>query len=638
MPSKPRHHKPNKPETTEPAMTRPRSQNPAFVLLAFILLLTGGCASINLDSHIAESPEQALAIASEERNEMVAQRYLLRIASRYQNSGDHENARLILRSSQLASPVPGLNNQYRLQAMASAVALEDTDWALALTAHSGPDDFLEYPSETMAQAASLQAGTQALAGAHLDAALTLILLAQADSSAAPLQLHDDIWAHLQNVRPEQLQQSADQSLGYETQGWLELARSLQTPGVDIDHQGRLIRQWQNNWPGHPAAQILPQQLALLADLASSRPESLVLALPLQGDLASAGRAIRDGFLAAYYADDSSDRSTTDIRIVDTSAGSFSELYQELSASGADLIVGPLEKDSLAELSSQHTLPVPVLGLNYLPEDSNKPAGLYQFGLSAEDEARQIADRLAADGIRQVLVLIPHGEWGDRVERALRERALERGVRALAVERFFPEDNFRQVSADLLGITTSRNRAIAVERTIGLNVEFEPRRRQDAEGIVLVATPTIARQFKPLFSFYYGGDLPVYSPSIVYGGAPDPARDRDINGISFTDIPWVLAQSNPFREQTQARMSGTRGQLGRLFAMGADAWELSKRLPLLQQLESATIAGQTGELSMASDGAIHRRQLWARIRNGQPELLPEPEQSVIEFPGEALPVN
>ena len=148
-------------------MIRHCSHKPAFALLALILLLTGGCATVNLDSHIAESPEQALAMASDESNQMVAQRYLLRIASRYQNSGNHEDARLLLRSEQMANPVPELENQYRLQAMASALELEDTDWATELTANSKADDFLGYPNETMARAATLQARTQALAGEPL---------------------------------------------------------------------------------------------------------------------------------------------------------------------------------------------------------------------------------------------------------------------------------------------------------------------------------------------------------------------------------------------------------------------------------------------------------------------------------------
>ena len=273
------------------------------------------------------------------------------------------------------------------------------------------------------------------------------------------------------------------------------------------------------------------------------------------------------------------------------------------------------------VTSLTSLPVPVLGLNYLPGDANVPAGLYQFGLSAEDEARQIADRLASENNHQALVLIPQGEWGDRLENALLERMAENGSVALDTERYFKEDNLRAVTADLLGITTSRERAIDVERTAGIDVEFEPRRRQDADAVVMVAEPTVARQFKPLFAFYFGGDLPVYSPSMVYEGNKDPSRDRDLNEVIFTDIPWVLDANNEFRTTATEALPDMRGQLGRLFAMGADAWNLSKRLPLLRQVEGAAIDGQTGTLTMTPDGSIHREQLWARFNSGTPELLP-----------------
>ena len=597
-----------------------RNRLPAFTLLALLFLITGGCATVNLDSHVADTPEQALALAADENNPEVAQRYLLRMASNYQSNGNHLAARTILRHNLLSATAGELQNQHRLLAMVSAIQLEDGDWARELTTQSTPEDFLNYPTELMTRAANLQAETLSLAGKPLDAAMTLILLGQTDSGTNPQGTHDSTWNHLKTVSANRLKEASDNAIGFENQGWLELGLTLRTAGASLDDQGRLIRQWQNNWPGHPAAQTLPTELALLADLSATRPENIVLALPLQGPLASAGKAIRDGFIAAYYSDDSADRSKTDIRIIDTSGDSFDKQYSALTSTKADLIVGPLEKEGLAKLAAMNTLPVPVLGLNYLPADSKVPAGLFQFGLSAEDEARQIASRLAARNINRVLALIPHGEWGDRVTTALTRKMQETGTTALAIERFFPEDNLRSVTADLLGITTSRQRAIDVERTIGLNVEFEPRRRQDAEGIVMVAAPTIARQFKPLFAFYYAGDLPVYAPSIVYEGTPNPTRDRDLDNVTFTDIPWVLAEQNPLREQAEEYLSGTRGQLGRLFAMGADAWQISKRLPLLQRVEGAAIDGQTGRLTMTAEGAIHREQLWAKFSSGAPEVL------------------
>lgn len=616
-------YKPNHPEYVEPAMIKIRIHQRALASVFTAALLSAGCATVNLETHVAQTADQALELASNEDNTETAQAYLLRIASRFQDQGNHEAARTLLQSRQLAQPASGLGNQKLLLAMASATALGDESWAKAIAGELAPSTFIDYPADLITRAANLQTDTYSLAGEPIPAAMTLILLAQTDNTADAQQIHNRIWSMLEQVSESDLSSASAEAIGYEAQGWLELASLVRTPDAGIDEQGRIIRNWQNNWPGHPAAQVLPAELRLIATLAESRPEKIALALPLEGPLATAGKAIRDGFLAAYYLDDSADRGETDIRIFNTAGTAFADLYKKLSEQDIDLIVGPLEKEALAGLGSMNMLPVPALGLNYLPADTRPADGLYQFGLSAEDEARQIADRLAAEQLRQVLVLIPGGEWGDRVEAALLKRMASNEGVALDIERFYREDNLRAVTADLLGITVSRDRAIQVERTIGMDVEFEPRRRQDADAIVMVAEPTVARQFKPLFAFYFGGDLPVYSPSIIYEGTPAPSRDRDLNGVIFTDIPWVLGDDNELRTRATENLSGTRGQPGRLFAMGADAWHLSKRLPLLRQVESASISGQTGILTMTAEGSIHREQLWAQFRNGVPELIPDP---------------
>jgi hypothetical protein len=616
-------YKPNHPEYVEPAMIKIRIHQRALASVFIAALLSAGCATVNLETHVAQTADQALELASNEDNTETAQAYLLRIASRFQDQGNHEAARTLLQSRQLAQPASGLGNQKLLLAMASATALGDESWAKAIAGELAPSTFIDYPADLITRAANLQTDTYSLAGEPIPAAMTLILLAQTDNTADAQQIHNRIWSLLEQVSEDDLSSASAEAIGYEAQGWLELASLVKTPDAGIDEQGRIIRNWQNNWPGHPAAQVLPAELRLIATLAESRPEKIALALPLEGPLATAGKAIRDGFLAAYYLDDSADRGETDIRIFNTAGTAFADLYKQLSEQDIDLVVGPLEKEALAGLGSMNMLPVPALGLNYLPADTRPADGLYQFGLSAEDEARQIADRLAAEQLRQVLVLIPGGEWGDRVEAALLKRMASNEGVALDIERFYREDNLRAVTADLLGITVSRDRAIQVERTIGMDVEFEPRRRQDADAIVMVAEPTVARQFKPLFAFYFGGDLPVYSPSIIYEGTPAPSRDRDLNGVIFTDIPWVLGDDNELRTRATENLSGTRGQPGRLFAMGADAWHLSKRLPLLRQVESASISGQTGILTMTAEGSIHREQLWAQFRNGVPELISDP---------------
>ena len=613
-------------------MTRiiPNSRYPA-LLIAFMLLLSG-CASVNLSSFSAPTANEALNAAESESDRNLAHDYLLREADRFLSRKQAGEAKTILQSSQLTGLKDTNLKRRQLLAMEAAVMLEDPTWAQQIASGIGPDHFLNFDRSQLSRAANLQADLYQLANEPFMAAMALILLAESDTTADVQELHNRIWKNLKKIPDSALASETSKAIGYESQGWLELASVLRDDELTIEQQGRAIRRWRSNWPGHPAVDTLPEDLRVIASLADSRPEKIAMALPLGGPLASAGSAIRDGFFAAYFEDEATDPSKVSIRVIDTHGRPFEEIYQELVEKDYDLIVGPLEKEALATLAGMGTLPIPVLGLNYLPKGVAPPDGLYQFGLSAEDEARQIADRMTNNNLTQILALIPMGNWGDRLELALLERLNDQGGIALDIERYFRQDNLRAVTADLLGVTVSRARAIEVERTAGIDVEFEPRRRQDADGIVMIAEPTVARQFKPLFAFYFGGDLPVYSSSMIYEGSPDPSRDHDLNGVTFTDTPWMLESNNPFRKTTQNVMPGITGQIGRLFAMGADAWTLSNRLPLLRYMDDAFINGQTGALTMDSDGSIHREQLWARFEKGTPRVLesqPEP------YAGEAL---
>ena len=637
MPPIDRRHKRNAQEPCEPDMTITRLITPLRATLLAAALM-GGCASVSLQTHTPQSATEAVNLASNESDPQLAQTYLLRSASAFQQASDHQQARRILQSAPLATPLPELRDQYLLLAMASATALDDSGWARQLADSLDSAQFRNYDDNLAPGAARLQAETYQLAGRPLDAAMTLMALVDAGISTDVQTSQDRIWQYLKQTSDQTLAENGQRAVGYTPQGWLELAAIMREPGATLDSQGRRIRDWQYNWAGHPAATTLPSELQLITTLAQERPERIALALPLSGPLASAGEAIRDGFLAAFYEDSSSTDFEIDISVLDTNSAPFAEVYEDIVAFQPDLIVGPLRKEALAELSQTSPLVAPVLALNYLPPEINPPDRFYQFGLAAEDEAWQIAERLQHEQRGQVLALIPAGDWGNRFEDALLAGLDAHGGTALDVVRFMPDENLRSVTADLLGITTSRQRAIDVERTIGLNVEFEPRRRQDSDAIVMVAQPTVARQFKPLFAFYFGGDLPVYAPSLVYEGSPTPSRDRDLNEVRFTDIPWILAEDIPFRDTAGQAFGNVGGQLGRLFAMGVDAYQLSNRLSLLQQVDGAAIDGHTGHLTMAADGSIHRRQLWAQFRNGIPVTLPLIDQEDTGNGAAALPAE
>lgn len=144
--------------------------------------------------------------------------------------------------------------------------------------------------------------------------------------------------------------------------------------------------------------------------------------------------------------------------------------------------------------------------------------------------------------------------------------------------------------------------------------------QDIDFVFLAATPQQARQIKPTLAFQYAGDLPVYATSHLYTGTNNPTQDQDLNGIRFCETPWLLNPSDPTRQQVAAQWPQANGSMGRLYAMGVDAYRLAPRLPELKAVPSLQIDGLTGTLSLNPTQRIERQLQWAEFRNGQVQPL------------------
>ncbi|MEK9712819.1 MAG: penicillin-binding protein activator, partial [Thalassolituus sp.] len=154
------------------------------------------------------------------------------------------------------------------------------------------------------------------------------------------------------------------------------------------------------------------------------------------------------------------------------------------------------------------------------------------------------------------------------------------------------------------------------------VEFEPRRRQDADWMFLVALPEQARQIKPTLAFNFARDLPVYATSHVFSGEINTRADRDLNGIYFCDAPWLLRPSEVKLAVDDA--TGGQGGFARLYALGADAFRLVARVKQLQAFPDSRIYGSTGALTLDEQRRIHRHTDCTRFNGGAPVQLARDE--------------
>jgi hypothetical protein len=128
-------------------------------------------------------------------------------------------------------------------------------------------------------------------------------------------------------------------------------------------------------------------------------------------------------------------------------------------------------------------------------------------------------------------------------------------------------------------------------------------------VFLGASPTQARLMKPLLQAQ-APDLPVYATSHVFSGRVEKTKDSDLDGIIYTEVPFVL----------QSLQQGSLEQLQypRLYALGMDAVAVAKNLPALTQ--NQRIQGRTGEISLAQNHMIQRRLTMATFKDGLPTPL------------------
>jgi outer membrane PBP1 activator LpoA protein len=499
-----------------------------------------------------------------------------------------------------------------------AMARNKPKSALKTLQHPSLERLGELPVEQQIRTQLVRARALEADGQTLAAARERVFIAPLLSGEAANANHEAIWSLVSSLPQSQLISSGDSDLD----GWLSLALATKSAGTP-DQQLAAIDGWKNQHPQHPAAEHLPQALGKLKELAGQPLQKIALLLPQDGQLASVARALRDGFLAAHYQAQQAGQNPPEILLYDSSRlSSLDDFYRQAQADGAQLVVGPLEKPLVKQLSERPQLPLTTLALNYSDAGREAPAQLFQFGLAAEDEAREVARRAWADGMRSAVALVPQGEWGNRVLAAFQQSWQAAGGNLIAAEHVDQPVELAQQIADLLQLRQSEARAKRLQSTLGTQLAALPARRQDIDFIFLATTPQQAQQIKPTLAFQYAGDLPVYATSHLYTGGQNPAQYQDLEGIRFCETPWLLDSNDALRQQVDQQWPQAAGSLGRLYAMGVDAFRLAPRLSQLKALPDSQVEGLSGNLSLNQAQRVERQLPWAEFRNGQVQRLPD----------------
>jgi len=247
-----------------------------------------------------------------------------------------------------------------------------------------------------------------------------------------------------------------------------------------------------------------------------------------------------------------------------------------------VVVGPLVRDDLRALAASD-LPLPLtLALNQLDEGTSLPPQIYTLALAVESDARVLARRMRADNVHNAVVIGGNAPLMRRFAMAFAGEWLLAGGGAPLAFGFDPSPDGLAVLRRELGKTNADGALIALDGSAA----------------------ALARSFVPR--------LPAYASSLV-NQLLEPAVARDLEGVTFVDLPWIVTPEHPSLAR-MPRKPRDNLVLERLYALGLDAFEIARGFTsgVPQQLQ---IAGATGRLTLAEGRQFLREGTLAVFRQG-----------------------
>ncbi|HSG66466.1 MAG TPA: penicillin-binding protein activator, partial [Gammaproteobacteria bacterium] len=391
--------------------------------------------------------------------------------------------------------------------------------------------------------------------------------------------------------------------------------------------------WLQQYPRHPAVQLLLPELRERDRLAQTYPAQIALLLPLRSYEQPAA-AIRDGFIAAYLQNPSG--AATRLRIYDTDELGAQQAYLQAQLDGADFVVGPLVKTAVEQVAVSSGF-VPTLALNNVDNAAaTLPPNFYQFGLAPEDEAAEIVRHAVTNGAKTAVALFPNSEWGLRVFDSFQRELAALGGRVLESRAYDSNtQDFALAITALLNLNDSTQRRERLTANLGVPIEFEPRRRQDVDMIFFAAEPRAARLLAPQFRFHFAGNLPIYATSDIYDTST--RSDPDLNGVIFADAPLLLAPDGAaaaLQESLRSYWPQRTARWLKFYGFGFDAYRI---VPMLYNGTTSflTLQGMSGQLWVDGAGRVRRRLPVAQFVNGRPVRLTPAEPTDAAPPSSLL---
>lgn len=326
----------------------------------------------------------------------------------------------------------------------------------------------------------------------------------------------------------------------------------------------------------PAAPIVAPALPAPTE---PRVPHIALILPLKSPaFAKAADTVRQGFFAAA----SKEVNGLPVRVYPCADESTEvvALYLQALSNGAVAVAGPLTRNGVAALAANPSLNTPTLAMNML--EGSRTDQLYFFGLPAETEARQSAQRATNAGILSATVVSTNTVLSKRLAQAFSEE-WQRAGGILQAEIVYAGDP----------------------------TPLKELSQEPGNSVFLAAEIDKARLLRP----YINAAIPVYATSQVFSGNTNTLTNYDLADVRFVDMPWMLQPDHPAVMIYPHVVPPMSPDMERLYALGIDSYRLLQILFEHNRANVLPLDGVTGKITL-NGHTFQREGAIAIMRQGQ----------------------
>lgn len=429
----------------------------------------------------------------------------------------------------------------------------------------------------------------------------------------------EVWQAIQSLNPQVL-------FNLETNetdifAWAELVNLRQSSGFSQITARLNLHTFYAGSP--PTERLLSQVLTSLPT--QSHPQTIAVLLPETGKYQPVGRFIKKGIIKRYFYDQQSQHPFPPVRLkfYDSSDVTLAlSLYQQAKQDGAEVIIGPVQKEAIRALSeiedpnliTLNTIEVPTAFAQYNLRQ-NQPLSDLILGLQSQNFTT-----LALIGSDQA----EQKSLADQLQSAWLSSPQHHLVRFHYAEKNF---NYRAALGQLVNEVDSQERKNTLRWIVGKPIQYFPRVRQDLDAIVMLDKPSRVAVFNPQLEFYQL-KLPVFATQNL-------RSSKLVQTQAQPDLADITLLNPPYAYHPQ----GLKNQFE---AFGWDSFLLAMHLPQLRQ-GACLKATKNGILSLENN-RVKQQLVWTQYqKNGRlrPYQLPSvqldaPSKLEVTFDPNTLP--